>query len=236
METQEEWREWLEQNHETLDGVWLVSWKKATGKPFVPYAESVDEALCFGWVDSRPNTLDEERSMRLFTPRNPKSPWSRINKEKVERLTAQGRMATAGIHLVETAKANGAWTVYDEIKDQVIPPDLASALAENETARAFFDNFPASARNNTLWWIKSARRPETRAARISKTFELASENRMANHPKGPDRGPAAKGGSSKLTNFLTWANRAPGFLRVLETNLQVRFTSQRRSHLPSPEK
>lgn len=86
VETQDEWRGWLEGNHEESSGVWLVSWKKATGKPFVPFMDAVDEALCFGWVDSRINRLDEERAMRLFTPRNPKSPWSRINKEKVARL------------------------------------------------------------------------------------------------------------------------------------------------------
>ena len=108
VETPEEWRTWLERNHEDSEGVWLVSWKKATGGPFVAYADAVDEALCFGWVDSRPNRLDEDRAMRLFTPRNPRSPWSRINKGKIARLTEQGRMAAAGVSLVETAKKNGA--------------------------------------------------------------------------------------------------------------------------------
>ena len=191
-ETREEWRAWLAQHHEDSGGAWLVSWKKATGRPFVPYPETVDEALCFGWVDSRPNRLNEERAMRLFTPRNPKSPWSRINKEKVARLTEQGLMAPAGNRLVEAAKANGAWTVYDEVEALVIPPDLAAALAESEAARAFFERFPDSSKKNILWWIKTARKPETRAARVSKTVELAAENRMANHPKGRDRGPALR--------------------------------------------
>ena len=193
-ETREEWRGWLEQNHRDSDGVWLVSWKTAAGKSFVPYTDSVDEALCFGWVDSRPNKLDEDRAMRLFTPRNPRSPWSRINKEKVARLQRQGLMAEAGIRLVEAAKADGSWTIYDEIEDLVIPPDLKAALAENETAAAFFLNFPDSSKKNILWWIKSARKSETRVARVAQAVELAAENRMANHPKGRDQGPKHRGG------------------------------------------
>ena len=171
-----------------------MSWKKATGRPFVPYSDTVDEALCFGWVDSRPNTLDDERAMRLFTPRNPGSPWSRINKGKVARLTEQGRIAATGVALVETAKKNGAWTIYDEIEDLVIPPDLSAALDRNELARDFFENFSDSSKKNILWWIKSARRSQTRASRVSKTVEMASENRMANHPKGRDSGPKLRAG------------------------------------------
>ena len=190
VETLEEWRAWLERNHGTSPGVWLVSWKKATGKPYVPYGDTVDEALCFGWIDSRVNTLDDERAMRLFTRRNPKSPWSRINKEKAARLMQQARMTEAGASMIAAAQSNGAWTMYDEIEDLVIPPDLASALAANQTAQTHFDNFSPSSRKNILWWIKSARKPETRAARIARAAELAAENRMANHPAGRDRGPA----------------------------------------------
>ena len=194
VETQEEWRTWLDRNHEDSRGVWLVSWKKATGKPFVPYTKTVDEALCFGWVDSRTNRLDDERAMRLFTPRNPSSQWSRINKGKIARLTEQGRMAAAGVRMVESAKRNGSWTRADEIEDLVIPPDLASELAKNDTAQACFENFSKSAKKNILWWIKTARKPDTRAARISKTVQLAEENRMANHPKGRDKGPRQRSG------------------------------------------
>ena len=194
VERQDEWRAWLERSHEESSGVWLVSWKKATGKPFVPFTDAVDEALCFGWVDSKINRLDEDRAMRLFTPRNPKSPWSRINKEKVARLLEQGRMAAAGMRLVEGAKADGSWNVYDEIEELVIPPDLASALEENEVAGGHFKNFPDSSKKNILWWIKSARRPETRDARIAKTVGMAAENRMANHPAGRDKGPTRSSG------------------------------------------
>ena len=194
VETQEEWRAWLKRNRDESSGVWLVSWKKATGRNSVPFTDVVDEALCYGWVDSKINKLDEERAMRLFTPRNPKSPWSRINKEKVARLVEQGRMASAGMRLVEGAKADGSWNIYDEIEDLVIPPDLASALSENSPAGSYFEGFPDSSKKNILWWIKSARRPETRATRIAKTVGMAQENRMANHPAGRDKGPTRRSG------------------------------------------
>ncbi len=194
VETQHDWRDWLERNHEQSTGIWLVAWKKATGKPFIPFGDAVDEALCFGWVDSKINKLDEERAMRLFTPRNPKSLWSRINKGKIARLTQQGRIAPAGMRLVEGAKSDGSWNVYDEIEDLVIPPDLAAALARDSDAQDHFHHFPNSSKKNILWWIKSARRPATRETRISKTVALAAENRMANHPAGRDKGPTRHSG------------------------------------------
>ena len=184
VEMRAEWRAWLEENHDSK-GAWLVSWKKATGRPFIPYPETVDEALCFGWIDSRPNRLDDERAMRLFTPRKPKSLWSRLNKQKVARLSAEGLMAPAGMRMVETAQANGSWTVYDEIEDVVIPADLADALGADETAQGFFERFPESSKKAILWWIKTAKRPETRAGRIAETVAAAAQNRMADHFAGP---------------------------------------------------
>ena len=179
LKTREEWRAWLEQNHDKSDGVWFVWWKKATGRPVIPYTNAVDEALCFGWIDSKVKRLDEERAMRMFTPRNPKSQWSRINKNKVARLLEQGRMTAAGMRLVKAAKADGSWNFSDEIEDLVIPPDLASALAENDAAEDYFEKLPNSRKKSVLWWIKSARRSETRAARIAKTVRMAAENRLA---------------------------------------------------------
>lgn len=189
VEHREEWRKWLDQNHESSDGIWLVYWKKGTGKPYIPYPETVEEALCFGWVDSRTNRLDEERTMLFFTPRNPKSPWSRSNKERIARLAEERRMAPAGLKLVEQAKADGSWNIYDEIEDLVIPPDLAGALSKDEVARAYFEAFPGSSKKNMLWWIKTAKKPETRTARVEKVVQLAAQNRMANHPVGRDKGP-----------------------------------------------
>ena len=188
------WQSWLERNRGESSGAWLVSRTKASGKPFVPYTEAVHEALCFGCVDSRPNHLDEQRAMRLFTPRNPASPWSRLNKEKVARLTAQHLMAPAGMSLVQAAKANGAWSIYEDVEELAIPPALAAALAANEAAKTLFRAFLASPRKNILWWIKSTRRAGTRAARVARTVELAAENRMANHPTGRDRGPTPRPG------------------------------------------
>ena len=191
-ESLDQWRDWLEHNHDTSGGVWLVVWKKHTGNPVLEYPDTVDEALAYGWVDSRPNRLDDERAMRWFCPRNPVSPWSRINKARIARLIEQGRLTPAGQALVDAAKVNGAWTVYDEIEDLVIPDDLAAALQADSTAQANFARFSASAKKNILWWIKSAKTAPTRTRRIGTTVERAAENRMANHPKGRDQGPRAR--------------------------------------------
>ena len=193
VESREEWRGWLESNHDSSKGVWLVLWKKGSGGSKVPYPVTVDEALCFGWVDSRTNALDSERSMYLFTPRNPKSGWSRLNKEKVARMVEEGRMAGPGMAVVEAAKANGAWHVYDEIEDLIVPEDLAGAFAGNEAARKHYAGFRNSSKKIILWWIKSARKPETRAARIAETVRLAADNLMAGHPKGRNQGPEPRG-------------------------------------------
>lgn len=175
------WRAWLAEHHATAPGVWLVYHKKDSGKPSVTYAEAVEEALCFGWVDSRPNTLDDARYMQLFSPRKSGSPWSKINKRRVEDLLARGLMAPAGLAKVEAAKRDGSWNVYDGIEELTVPDDLASALAENAEAARHFEAFSPSSKKNILWWITSAKRPETRAKRVAETVELAAQNRRANH-------------------------------------------------------
>lgn len=147
----------------------------------MPYAEAVEEALCFGWIDSRPNALDAERAMQLFTPRRAKSPWSRLNKERVARLIRDGRMAPAGLAAVEAARRDGSWDAYDVVEALTIPDDLARALAANAEAEMNFTAFSASSKKNILWWIASAKRPETRARRVAETVELAAQNRKANH-------------------------------------------------------
>ncbi len=177
----QDWRHWLEQHHATEPGVWLVYYKQSTGQPHVAYADAVEEALCFGWVDSRPNFLDDERYQQLFSPRNPKSPWSKINKQRVEKLIEQGLMTEAGLKVIEAAKQNGAWNVYDAIEEITVPPDLEEALAANPTAAGYFDAFPPSSKKNILWWIQSAKKPETRAKRVAETVRLAETNIKANH-------------------------------------------------------
>ncbi len=147
------------------------------------YADAVEEALCVGWIDSRPNALDAERSTQLFSPRKLRSPWSRLDKRRVEALTAAGLMRPAGLAAVEAARADGSWDAYDAIEDVVVPRDLAAALATDSAARANFDRFPPSLQKNILWWVASAKRPETRARRVAETVRLAAENKRANHYK-----------------------------------------------------
>ncbi|MDE2904437.1 MAG: YdeI/OmpD-associated family protein [Chloroflexota bacterium] len=186
-----QWRDWLQVNHHLSSGVWLVVWKKHTGKPALEYSDTVDVALAYGWIDSRTNRLDDQRATRWFCPRNPTSPWSRINRAKIARLVDEGRLQPAGQALIDAARANGAWTISDEIEDLVIPDDLVRALQSNPSAEAHFTRFSASAKKNILWWIKSAKRAPTRTRRINITVERAAENRLANHPKGRDQGPRA---------------------------------------------
>jgi uncharacterized protein YdeI (YjbR/CyaY-like superfamily) len=178
--TQSEWRAWLMQNHMQTEGIWLISYKKGTGKPRFDYTYAVDEALCFGWIDSKPNKLDEDRSMVWFAPRKPGSGWSKINKEKVERLIAERLMMPTGLAKIEAAKQDGSWSALDAVEALEIPPDLEAALLAYGAARQNFEAFPRSAKRGILEWISSAKRPETRAKRIEETAQLAAQNLRAN--------------------------------------------------------
>jgi uncharacterized protein YdeI (YjbR/CyaY-like superfamily) len=178
-----EWRRWLQDNHATNTGAWLIYDKKGSGKQNLTYDEAVEEALCFGWIDSRPNTLDDERWMQLFSPRKRKSPWSRLNKQRVEKLIEQGLMAPAGLEKIETAKQDGSWSLLDAIEELKLPPDLEKALAANDTAHQYFMAFSPSSKKGIFWWIESAKRPETRAKRIQETVTLAAQNIKANYPR-----------------------------------------------------
>ncbi|MEZ4883330.1 MAG: YdeI/OmpD-associated family protein [Chitinophagales bacterium] len=175
------WRKWLAENHQTEKGVWLIYYKVHTNQPTVPYNEAVEEALCFGWIDSKPNKLDDDRYMQMFTPRKPKSVWSRLNKIRVAALIKEDKMMDKGLKAIEVAKKNGHWTIYDEIENLVIPEDLSNALSENLVAQQFFEKFSDSSKKNILWWIKSAKQAATRQRRIEKTVALAAVNKKANH-------------------------------------------------------
>lgn len=179
-----EWRSWLVENHLRVEGVWFICFKKGTGKPRVEYGESVEEALCFGWIDSKPNKLDHERSMLWFAPRKPKSGWSKPNKERIERMLQAGLMCPSGLTKIEQAKADGSWTSLDAIEELHVPPDLAMALTAYALAEQHFLAFPRSVKRGILEWIQSARKPETRAARIAETARLASTNERANQWRG----------------------------------------------------
>lgn len=178
--TRAQWRAWLQQNHERVEGVWLVTYKKATGKLRLDYAEAVEEALCFGWVDSKPGKLDAERSVLWFAPRKSGSRWSGPNKERVERMTAAGLMAPAGLAKVEAAKRDGTWSALDAVEALEVPPDLARALAQRAPAGENFGAFPRSVKRSILEWIVAAKRAETRAKRVEETARLAAENKRAN--------------------------------------------------------
>lgn len=140
----------------------------------------MDEAICFGWIDSKPNKRDDKSYYQFFAKRNPKSNWSKVNKEKVERLLKEGKITKAGIEVIENAKLNGTWTALDKVEEINIPIDLLSAFNDNKIAFEHFDKFPRSSKRNILEWILNAKRPETRVARINETVRLASQNIKAN--------------------------------------------------------
>jgi len=171
-----DWREWLAKNHASEQSVWLVYFRTSTKVASVTWSEAVDEALCFGWIDSTKKTIDEERYMQYFSRRKPNSMWSRVNKEKVDQLIQNNRMTQAGLASIATAKENGSWTFLDEIEALVIPEDLAAALADHEGAIDYFDGLSKSAKKILLHWIVSAKRPETRQKRVLEIAENASEN------------------------------------------------------------
>jgi uncharacterized protein YdeI (YjbR/CyaY-like superfamily) len=162
---------------QTKGAIWLVTWKKPDPR-YIPNADVVEEALCFGWIDSLPRKLDEERSMLLLAPRKSKSAWSAINKARAERLIAAGLMMPAGQKMIDLAKASGTWDKLNDVEALAIPPDLAKALTK--AAVKNFDTFPRSVERGILEWILQAKRTETRAARIRETAEKAKDNLRAN--------------------------------------------------------
>lgn len=169
------WRAWLRRHHGRGEGVWLVIGRQGAAARRLRYEEAVEEALCWGWIDSRRRSLDDERLAIWMSPRKPRSPWSRSNKERVARLAAAGRMQPPGLACVEAAKASGAWSALDAVDALAIPADLAKALRA-AGGYANFTRFPPGSRRNVLAWIHAAKRPETRAKRIAETARLAAMN------------------------------------------------------------
>ncbi|MDY9924034.1 YdeI/OmpD-associated family protein [Methanobacterium sp.] len=167
----EEWRWWLTEHHETSPGVWLIYYKKNSEKTGISYDDAVEEALSFGWIDSKVNTLDEERYMQVFTPRKPGSNWSKLNKQRIEKLMKKGLMNPRGLEKVEAAKKDGSWNFMDDIEDLVVPEDLKNALNKDKIAFDNFEAFSGSVKKQVLYWIASAKKDETRIKRIEKTLE-----------------------------------------------------------------
>ena len=176
------WRKWLEENHNSQASVWLIIYKKESASPSVYYPEAVDEALCFGWIDSKPNKRDSESYYQFFSKRKPNSNWSKVNKDKVARLLKQGLVATAGLEAIRIAKERGTWTALDEVEQLLVPPDLQKLFDKNKTAAGYWEKFPPSAKRGILEWIMNAKKPETRLKRIQQTVELAEKNTKANFP------------------------------------------------------
>jgi uncharacterized protein YdeI (YjbR/CyaY-like superfamily) len=175
------WRAWLEKNHLSQQAVWLVVYKKTSDKKSISWSESVDIALCYGWIDSKRIKIDEERSHQFFSKRKPNSTWSKINKIKVEQLIANGQMTEAGLKSIEVAKQNGSWTILDEVEKLTIPKDLKAAFKNKPIAKAFFENLSKSVKKAMLQWIVLAKRPETRQKRITEIVDLAEQKQKPKH-------------------------------------------------------
>jgi uncharacterized protein YdeI (YjbR/CyaY-like superfamily) len=173
--SREEWRLWLAENHNLKPSVWLVQYKKQSNTPTITWSEAVDEALCFGWIDSIRKKLDDETFIQFFCRRKPNSGWSKINKAKVARLIDEGLMAGAGLQCIETAKQNGSWTILDTVEELVIPEDLEKAFRSYKGSKTYFLSLSKSVKKMMLQWVKLAKRPETRQNRINEIATLAAQ-------------------------------------------------------------
>jgi len=173
---QKDWRRWLQVNHKNIDAVWLILYRKKSPNHNLGWSEAVDEALCFGWIDSTKRTIDDEKYKQYFSKRKAKSNWSKINKEKVDTLIDQGRMQEEGFKSIEIAKENGSWTILDSVEALIMPEDLKQELANHKGAKEYFYSLSKSAKKILLYWVVSAKRKETRQKRILEIAENASEN------------------------------------------------------------
>lgn len=169
------WRAWLQKNHAKEKSVWLVCYKLSSGKPSLSWSEAVEEALCFGWIDSTRRTIDHESFMQFFAKRKPGSTWSKINKDKVELLIADGRMAQAGLDSIALAKENGSWNILDAVETLDVPKDLEKAFKAHKGSKDFFLSLSRSVRKAILQWLVLARRAETREKRVQEIAMLAGK-------------------------------------------------------------
>jgi uncharacterized protein YdeI (YjbR/CyaY-like superfamily) len=176
-----EWRQWLTKNHRLEKSVWLIIYHKSSATPSVYYEEAVEEAICFGWIDSIAHKRDAESKYQFFAVRKPKSNWSKANRERAEKMIEKKQMKPAGQAMIDLAKKNGTWTALVDVQNSVIPPDLQQAFNKNKTAFKNFQAFPPSSKRIILEWILNAKKPETREQRIKQTVELAAKNIKANH-------------------------------------------------------
>lgn len=179
--SRKEWRQWLQDNHIDKPAVWLVQYKKGSGIPSISWSEAVDEALCFGWVDSIRKTVGPDQFIQFFSKRKAKSTWSKINKAKIEDLIEKGLMAQAGHNSIALAKQNGSWSILDEVEELTIPDDLEQAFRANRSSEDFYLSLSKSIKKMILQWIALAKRPETRQKRIQEVAVLAAQKLKPKH-------------------------------------------------------
>lgn len=175
--TKQEWRAWLHENHDKRQSVWLVCYKKKSNIPSVSWGDAVDEALCYGWIDSVRKTLDEDRYIQFFCKRKVGGTWSKINKAKVEKFIADGTMMPAGLASIELAKKNGSWNFLDDVEELIIPADLEEAFSLRAGSKDYFLSLSKSVKKIILHWVVSAKRPETRLKRVEEIADKAAEGK-----------------------------------------------------------
>ena len=176
-----QWRQWLDENHLSRQSVWLVFYTKKSNIPSLSWSEAVDEALCFGWIDSTKKKINDVSFMQFFSKRKPKSNWSKINKEKVKQLIDCKKMTKQGYESIEIAKENGYWTILDEIEELIIPNDLEIAFEKHHGSKDYFLSLSKSTRKIILGWIVLVRKPETRQKRIAEVVQSAALNLKPSH-------------------------------------------------------
>lgn len=177
---QDEWRAWLEENHVKEDSVWVVMYKKKAPNHSMTWSDAVDVALCYGWIDSVCRPLDDLSFIQYYSKRKAKSTWSKINKDKIEILIEKGLMKDAGLRSIEVGKENGSWTFLDAVDSLLIPDDLQAAFEKNPEAGSFYENLSKSVKKQLLYWVISAKRPETRQNRIDEIIESALAGKKPN--------------------------------------------------------
>jgi uncharacterized protein YdeI (YjbR/CyaY-like superfamily) len=179
MKNRDEWRNWLSRNHDKMTKIWLVYFKKHTKKSSITYDEAVEEALCFGWIDSTVNRIDEERYRQIFTPRNDKSIWSELNKKRVAKLIKENRMTEFGMKKVEIAKENGMWDKeYPLNNASSIPKEFSSMLERDSKAKSIFKSLTPSQKKQYIYWISSAKKEETKIKRSKDAIGSLKKNRI----------------------------------------------------------
>lgn len=177
------WRNWLQKNHASRQNIWLVLHKKGSPKPGILYAEAVEEALCFGWIDSKPQKRDAHSFLMYFAVRKPRSVWSKINKERIKRMISEGLMTHAGMVKINAAKKDGSWSTLDSVDALEIPAELRKAFTKNKKGLKNFEKFPPSVKKQLYYWVNSAKQPATHAARIKEIVSKAAKNERANQWK-----------------------------------------------------